>query len=53
MILTEKSKMWTPLQTLPKNVVNLGKIIVGRGFKKLPKVEKIAQSGHIVCKVPT
>ena len=33
MILTEKSKMWTPLQTLPKNVDNLGKI------------KKVAQSG--------
>ena len=36
----------TPLQKLPKNVRNLGKIIVAKGFKKLPKVQKIAQSGH-------
>ena len=27
-------------------MANLGKIIVASGFEKLPKVEKIAQSGH-------
>ena len=36
----------TPLQKLTKNVGDLGKIIVAKGFKKLPKVQKIAQSGH-------
>ena len=36
----------TPLQKLPKNVDNLGKLIVAKGLKKLPKVQKIAQSGH-------
>ena len=36
----------TPLQILPKNVRNLGKLIAAKGFKKLPKVQKIAQSGH-------
>ena len=25
---------------------DLGKLIVGKGFKKFPKVQKIAQSGH-------
>ena len=35
-MLLEKSKIWTPLQILPKNVGDLGKIIV----KKLPKVNK-------------
>ena len=25
---------------------NLGKLIVAKGFKKLPKVQKIARSGH-------
>ena len=25
---------------------DLGKLIVAKGFKKLPKVQKIAQSGH-------
>ena len=35
-----------PLQKLPNNVGNLGKIIVATGFELLPKVQKIAQSGH-------
>ena len=35
MISLEK-KILTPLQKLPKNVGNLGKIIGARGFKKLP-----------------
>ena len=38
----------TPLQKLPKNVEDLGKLIVANGLKKLPKVQKIAQSGHSV-----
>ena len=36
----------TPLQKLPKNVGDLGKLIVAKDFKNLPKVQKIAQSGH-------
>ena len=36
----------TPLQKLPRNVEDLGKLIVAKGFKKLPKVQKIAKSGH-------
>ena len=40
MISLEKSKiLTTPLQKLPKNVSNLGKIIVDTGFHKLPKVQ--------------
>ena len=35
-----------PIQKLPNNVGNLGKIIVATGFELLPKVQKIAQSGH-------
>ena len=35
-----------PLQKLRKNVEDLGKLIVAKGFKKLPKVQKIANSGH-------
>ena len=31
---------------LPQNVGELGKLIVAKGFEKLPKVQKIAQSGH-------
>ena len=34
---------------LPKKVRDLGKIIVAKGFKNLPKVQKIAQSGHTAC----
>ena len=34
------------LQKLPKNVRDLGKLIVAKGLKKLPKVQKTAQSGH-------
>ena len=36
----------TPLQKLPNNVGDLGKIIVATCFEWLPKVQKIAQSGH-------
>ena len=46
MISLEKSKILTPFQKLPKNVRDLGKIIAAKGFKKLSKVQKIAQSGH-------
>ena len=35
-----------PLQKLPKNVGDLGKFIVAKGIKKLPKVQKIANYGH-------
>ena len=34
----EKWMILTPLQKLPKNVEDLGKLIVAEGFKKLPKV---------------
>ena len=37
--------MLTPIQKLPKNVGDLGKL-VDKGFEKLPKVQQIAQSGH-------
>ena len=39
MISPEKWKILTPLQKLPKNVGDLGKLIVAKGFKKLPKVQ--------------
>ena len=42
----------TPLQKLPKNVRDLGKFTVAKGFKKLPKVQKIAQSGPTVPYLP-
>ena len=41
----------TPLQKVPKNVEDLGKLIVAKGLKKLPKVQKIAQSGHTASRV--
>ena len=39
MISLEKFKNLTPLQKLPKNVGDLGKLIVAKGFEKLPKVQ--------------
>ena len=36
----------TPLQKLTKNGEDWGKLIIAKGFKKLPKVQNIAQSGH-------
>ena len=46
MISFEKWMILAPFQKLPNNVGNLGKIIVATGFELLPKVQKIAQSGH-------
>ena len=37
---------------MPKNVEDWGKLIVAKGFKKLPKVHNIAQSGHTATHVP-
>ena len=39
MISVEKLKVLTPLQKLPKNVGDLGKLIVAKGFKNSPKVQ--------------
>ena len=38
MISLEKEFILTPLQKLPKNVEDLDKLIVAKGFKKLPKI---------------
>ena len=38
----------TTLQKLPKNVGYLDNLIVAKGFKKLPEVQKIAHSRHTV-----
>ena len=35
----EKLKISTPLQKLPQNVGDLGKLIAAKGFEKLPKVQ--------------
>ena len=32
-------------------LVDLGKLIVAKGFKKLPEAQKIARSGHTACEV--
>ena len=50
MISLEKWIILAPLQKLPKSVGDLGKFIVAKGFKKLPKVQKIAKSGHTAGK---
>jgi len=34
---------------LPKTVGDFGQLIVAKGFKKLPKEQKIGQSGHTGC----
>ena len=36
---TRKNKDLAPLQKLPNNVGDLGKLIVATGFEKLPKVQ--------------
>ena len=46
MISLKKWIILAPLQKLANNVGDLGKIIVATSFEWLPKVQKIAQSGH-------
>ena len=41
----------THLRKLPNNVGDLGKIIVATGYEWLPKMQKIAQSGHTATRV--
>ena len=52
MISQEKWMTLTHLQKLPKNVRDLDRLIVSKGFKNLPKVQKIAQSGHTAFECP-
>ena len=40
MISPEKWKILTPLRKVPKNVGDLAKLNVAKGFKMLPKVQK-------------
>ena len=35
----KNDRLFTPLQKLPKNVGDFGKLIVAKGFKKWPKVQ--------------
>ena len=44
MISQEKWQILTHLQKLAKTVGDLSKIIIAKGFKKSPKVQKIAKS---------
>ena len=44
----EKWMILISLQKLHNNVGDLDKLIVTKGFKNLPKVQLIAQSGHTV-----
>ena len=46
MISIEKWMILTPLQKLPNNVSDLGKIIIATCFEWLPKVQKIALPSH-------
>ena len=46
MVSLEKWMILTPLQKLPKNGEDWGKLFVAKGFKMLPKVQNITQSGH-------
>ena len=39
MISLGKLKILTPLQKLPKNVGDFGKLIFAKGFENLPKVQ--------------
>ena len=39
MIALEKWKILTPSQKFPKNMGDLGKLIVVKGFQKFPKVQ--------------
>ena len=40
MISLEKLRILTPLRKLPKNVRDLGKLIVAKGLKSCPKCKK-------------
>ena len=41
MISVEKLKILTPFQKLPKNVGDLGKLIIVKGLKSCPKCNKL------------
>ena len=49
MISLEKMNDFDTFTKLPKNVIDLGKFIVAKCFEWLPKMQKIAQSGHTVA----
>ena len=49
---TRELKIFTTVQKMPKNVGDLGKLIVVVGFEKLPKVQYIPQAGHTEFRSP-
>ena len=51
MISLEKWYILTSLQKLPKNVGYFDRLIVAKGYKKLPKVQKITQSCHTLTNI--
>ena len=51
MISLKKLKILVPSQKMPKKEGDLDKLFVATCFKKLPKVQKIAQSGHTAAVV--
>ena len=50
MISLENDRFYT-FTKMPQNVGDLGKLNFATCFKKLPKVQKIVQSGHTVHKL--
>ena len=49
---SRKMKYFSTFTKIAQHVRDLGKIIVVKGFKKLPKVQHIAQSGHTADYLP-
>ena len=48
--LEKNDRFWHLYKNCLRMWVNLGKLIVAKGLKNLPKVKKIAQSGHTAVK---
>ena len=51
MVSLEKMNDFDTFKKLHKNGEDWGKLIVAKSFKRLPKVQNIAQSGHTECKI--
>ena len=52
MISLEKWQILTPLQNLPKNVADLGELIVAKGFKSFPKSNKLPNLVTLITVAP-
>ena len=48
MISLEKLKILTPLQKLLKNVGDMGKLIVAKGYEQVPKVQKTVPTSNVI-----